>query len=275
MDKPDWSGASGDAWARHWRGTDRGLAGLAVALDDVIAGAAPAAAFRALDVGCGPGTTALALATRGPNATVLGCDVSEPLVAIARKRAEGVPNVRFEVADAEESARRNGPFELIFSRHGVMFFDDPHRAFTTFREAATASARLVFSCFRAWDANPWASELASAAAGAPLPPPGREPSGFAFAEVDYVCEILTGAGWTDAEPHPLDFEYVAGEGDDAVEQALEFLTAIGPASRVLANLDGSLRDAAVERLRAAICRHQRDGRIVFSAGAWIWSARAQ
>lgn len=274
METPEWSGASGDAWAKHWRGTDRGLAGLAVALDDVIAAAAPGTPFRALDVGCGPGTTALSLAARRSDATVLGCDVSEPLVAIARKRAEDLPNVRFEVADAEESARRNAPFELIFSRHGVMFFDNPRRAFTTLREAAVTGARLVFSCFRAWDANPWASELTCAVAGAQLPPPGREPSGFAFADVDYVRGILTGAGWTDAKPRSLDFEYVAGEGDGAVEQALEFLTAIGPASRVLASLDASLREAAVERLRAAICRHERDGRIVFPAAAWIWSARA-
>ncbi len=274
MERPEWSGASGDAWARHWRGTDLALAGVGAALDQVIAGAAPNAPFRALDVGCGPGTTALALAERRADAIVLGCDLSEPLIAIARQRGEGLSNARFEVADAEDAARGHGPFELIFSRHGVMFFDDPHRAFSTLRGAATASARLVFSCFRAWEAKPWASELASAAAGAQVPAPGREPSGFAFAEVDYVGGILTGAGWTDSEPQPIDFEYVAGEGDGAVDQALEFLVAIGPASRVLASLDGSLREAAVERLRAAIRRHERDGRVVFSAAAWIWTARA-
>ena len=274
MEKPEWSGAIGDAWARHWRGTDLALAGVGAALDQAVAAAAPNAPFRALDVGCGPGTTALALAAARADAVVLGCDLSEARNAIARQRGEGVPNARFEVADAEDSARRHGPFELIFSRHGVMFFDDPHGAFRTLRAAAAGSARLVFSCFRSWEANPWASELASAAAGAHVPPPGREPSGFAFAEVDYVREILTGAGWIDAEPQQLDFEYVAGEGEGAVDQALEFLVAIGPASRVLTSLDGAAREAGVERLRAAICRHERNGRLIFPSAAWIWTAGA-
>ena len=66
---------------------------------------------RALDVGCGPWTTALALAAARPDAAVLGCDLSEPLVAIARQRAAGVPNLRFVVDDAERSDARRREVE--------------------------------------------------------------------------------------------------------------------------------------------------------------------
>ena len=274
MQAPDWSGSSGDVWSQRWRETDRGLAEVGRALDEAIAASAPAGPFRALDVGCGPGTTTLALAARRPDAQILACDLSPALVAVARQRGEGVASARFITMDAEKAAREHGPFELIFSRHGVMFFDDPQRAFRTFREAASAAGRLVFSCFQAWEANPWAAELAEAAAGRNLPPPGREPSGFAFADPDYVRNILQTAGWSDADARALAFEYVAGEGPDAAELALSFFAEIGPAARILEALDGDAREAALERMQDVIGRHERAGQVVFPGAAWIWTAAA-
>ena len=274
MKTPDWSGASGNVWARRWRDTDRALAEVGAALDEAIREAAPDGPFRALDVGCGPGTTSLALAASRPDASILGCDLSQALVAIAIRRAEGAGNVRFLAADAERAARDNGPFDLVFSRHGVMFFDDPRRAFRTLRDATAAGGGLVFSCFRAWEENPWAADLASAAAGTAVPAPGREPSGFAFADPDYVRDILTSSDWSEAEPRPVDFEYVAGDGPGGVDQAMDFLVELGPASRVIEELDGDARDAAVARVREAVLAYEGDGRVVFPGAAWIWEAVA-
>jgi 2-polyprenyl-3-methyl-5-hydroxy-6-metoxy-1,4-benzoquinol methylase len=70
-----------------------------------------------LDVGCGEGWLARALAARG--ARVLGVDVSAPLVARARETAApaGAPAPRYEVASYEElhdeSSRARGPFDLV------------------------------------------------------------------------------------------------------------------------------------------------------------------
>ena len=275
MKAPDWSGVNGDVWARRWRETDRALGALGAALDQVILEAVPTGRFRALDVGCGPGSTSLQLAEHRSDSDIVGCDVSQSLVAIARHRSLGNPAVRFLVRDAEDAARENGPFDLIFSRHGVMFFHDPCSAFRTLRDSASHGARLVFSCFQRWETNEWAAELASAAAGRTLPSPGREPSGFAFAEPDYVFEILRSSGWTTAEPRELQFEYVAGEGSSAVEQATSFLAEIGPASRVIETMDVEERATAMQRLRQVIERHERGGRIIFQAAAWIWTAAAQ
>ena len=270
MKSPDWSGSSGDIWARRWRDTDRALAEVGAALDAAILEAAPDGPFRALDVGCGPGTTTLALAGRRADASVIGCDVSQSLVAIARERAEGLENVRFVAEDAEQAAAERGPFDLIFSRHGVMFFADPRRAFATFRSAMKPGGKLVFSCFREWAANPWAAELACAAAGGDVPAPGREPSGFAFAEPDYVRELLTAAGWSDAEPRAVNFDYHAG----APDEALDFLAELGPAARLLEGVDDAERKAALERMRGVVERHERGGQVVFPGAVWIWSASA-
>lgn len=271
----DWATTTGDIWAERWRDLDRALAALSPQLIDAVVQAAPTGPFRAFDVGCGAGTTTLAVAEECPDASIIACDLSPSLVRIANERAETLgSSVRVVLGDAEALALSEGPFDIIFSRHGIMFFPDPVRAFGSLRRAAVRGGSLVFSCFRQWADNPWASELASAAAGRTLPPPGREPSGFAFADPDYVREIFGSSGWTEAEPRAASFEYVAGEGAEAVEQALSLLSAVGPASAVMRGLSPEERGGAIRRLREAIECHV-DGDVVrFAAAAWIWSAKA-
>src|SRR5206468_3545673 len=130
------------------------------------------------------------------------------------------------------------------------------------------------SCFQSWSLNPWASELASAAAGRVLPPPGREPSGFAFADPDYVLQILGSSGWAQADRQAVAFRYVAGEGENAIDDALSFLADIGPASRVVQSLPEQDRGGALERMRGVIEQHFDGAAVVFPAAAWIWHAKA-
>ena len=175
------------------------------------------------------------------------------------------------LGDAETLAESEGPFDVIFSRHGVMFFPDPVRGFASLRQGMTPGGALVFSCFHQWKENPWASELACAVAQRELPPPGREPSGFAFSDPDYVREILGSSGWVDGEARVASFDYVAGHGMD---EAMALLSAIGPASAVIRSLPVEEQGAAVRRLRRAVERHLDGDTVRFSATAWIWSAKA-
>jgi SAM-dependent methyltransferase len=269
-----WVTTSGDAWSRRWKDTDRGLEELGRHLLSAITAAASVGAFRAFEVGCGAGSTSIAVAEARPEMLITACDISPALVEVARQRTADTRQVRVLLGDAEAIASREGPFDVIFSRHGVMFFPNPVAAFERLRRAASPDASLIFSCFRSWDSNAWATELTGAAAGREVPPPGREPSGFAFADPDYVHEILTASGWEEASPQPVDFTYVAGEGDEAVEHALSFVLDIGPASRVIQTLPEQERRAAVDRMRGVIERHFDGSVVAFPAAAWIWTAKA-
>ena len=270
---PAWATTSGDVWAERWPELDRGLAGVASHLDPAILAAAPLEAFRALDIGCGAGSTSLALATARPDATIIACDLSPSLVKVAEGRLAGT-SAKPVLGNAEDIAAREGPFDLFFSRHGVMFFADPGRAFRTLHQAANPGAALIFSCFEDWPANLWASELSAAAANRPVDPPGGEPGGFAFADPAYARSILDSAGWTGATRQSFQFRYVAGSGAGAVDEALSLLCAVGPASMLLRDLDETGRDSAVQRMRAAIERHYNGGDVAFPAAACTWSARA-
>ncbi|MEH3159934.1 MAG: class I SAM-dependent methyltransferase [Sphingomonas taxi] len=266
----DWRAQVGTIWAEEWRRTDRAFAGLVPHLDAAIRSAAAAEAFAALDIGCGAGATAAALAAARPDAQVTGVDLSGDLLAVARERHGGMPNLDFIHADAIDAAATLAPLDLLFSRHGVMFFADPHAAFARLRAATRPGGALVFSCFAALADNPWATLLAPAAP----PPAGYIPGPFAFADPAATHAILTAAGWDAAEPTPIRFAYRVGEGDDPVEDGLAFFARIGPAARLLRDAAPAERPLLADRLRAALAA-QRNGAVVdFPAAAWIWTARA-
>lgn len=137
----DWAGRVGDVWAEEWRRTDRAFAGLAPHLDAAILDAVPPGPFTALDIGCGAGATSLALAAARPDARIVGVDLSSELVELARRRTEQLGNCRFGAGDVLAHAAAVRP-DLLVSRHGVMFFADPHAAFAALRRAAAPPRRV-------------------------------------------------------------------------------------------------------------------------------------
>src|SRR5581483_1949004 len=118
----DWNGQSGERWVAYQARLDAMLAAFGQA---AIEAAAPATGERVLDVGCGAGASSLALAARvGVGGQVLGVDISEPLIGRARALAPQDTPALFRVADASSAELPEGAFDILFSRFGVMFFDD-------------------------------------------------------------------------------------------------------------------------------------------------------
>lgn len=271
-DKTEWQGRVGQTWAAEWRRTDRSFTGLT----DMLLGRAGAYSFRrALDVGCGAGELSLALARGHPGAQLVGVDVSAELVDVASMRGAHLPNVAFHCADA---ARWHDPAfapDLIVSRHGVMFFDDPVAAFAHLASIAAPSARLLFSCFRQPADNPWATRPVSLLpGGSAAAQPGSGPGPFAFADSHRVESVLREAGWGDVQCDAADFAFVLGMGDNAVEDALSYLLAIGPAARAARDLPEPERATFIDRLRDLLAAQDEQGMIAMRAGAWIVSARS-
>jgi len=269
----DWAARVGQVWADEWRRTDRTFASLQPRLERAIDAAAPAGAIL-LDVGCGAGATSLSLATRRPDLTIHGLDISPQVIAAATSRAHGLSNLRFSVGDA--SALAEGPaYDLVVSRHGVMFFDDPARAFANLRGGTKQGGRLVFSCMRPIEYNAWANDLVSAVLGGPPPARvGYAPGPFSLADKEFTARILRAGGWTNVQAIVADYEYVAGEGEDAIEDAVKTFRLIGPAASLIAAADEDRRPAMIDKVRAVVSRYHRAGRVALPASAWIWTAHA-
>ena len=267
-----WNGVGGETWARNADGQDRELQAVGDAVLDALA---PAPGESVLDVGCGPGTTTLAIAQQvGAGGRVVGLDISAPLLALGRERAAGFDNVTFVEADAQTTIPPGAPFDAVFSRFGVMFFDDPEAAFANLHRAAAPDGRLTFVSWQKPDENPWFLTPLLALSGLPgvevVPPAGPdEPGPFAFADADRVCRILTAGGWRDAEAHDYRDEIV-----EDLEQRAAFSLRQGPAARALMNADDDTRAAATTRVRDALAESARDGVVHLRRAAWIVTARA-
>ncbi len=273
-DSLDWQGRVGDNWAKEWQRTDRSFAALNTVLVDRIVAGVTDRTPSILDIGCGAGGTSLDLAERLPGATIHGIDLSSALIATAQKRNTAPTRLRFAAADATRWSGGDWQPDHLVSRHGVMFFDDPVAAFTHLAAQSRPGARLTFSCFRDRRDNDWAEQL-----GALLPPqPASDPFApgpFAFADADYVADLLRQAGWRDCAAEPVDFAYVAGDGTDPVADARDFFNRIGPAARALSQLEPDARAHFLADLEPLLCSHLDAGSVSFDAAAWIWTAQLQ
>lgn len=266
----DWREAVGRTWAENYRLTDRSFAGLTERLLGRIGNCE---GQSVLDIGCGAGELSIAVARGNNGANVIGLDVSPMLVATAMKRGSEHPNLRFEEADAGSWVRPGFYADKLISRHGVMFFDAPRGAFSHLREISNPGAELIFSCFRSPKLNPWASEPASMLKLPPSSDP-YAPGPFAFADPDHVRSILGDAGWQNVDMAEVDFAYVAGVGDDPVEDALQFFSRIGPAASTLRAMQGVERERAEGWLRDWLERHRSGNLVAMAGAAWIVTAKA-
>jgi SAM-dependent methyltransferase len=94
--------------------------------------------WRCLDVGCGDGQVTLALARAvGPSGQVVGIDLDEDALAIARDAARR-PGVRAEFICADASAPPSDGFDLAYARLVLSHLADPVAALRAMRSAVRA-----------------------------------------------------------------------------------------------------------------------------------------
>ncbi|ANL43424.1 UNVERIFIED_ORG: SAM-dependent methyltransferase [Rhizobium esperanzae] len=273
----DWNGQSGERWVAYQARLD---AMMAVFGQAAIEAAAPAIGERVLDVGCGAGASSLDLAARvGAGGQVLGVDISEPLIGRARERAPQDTPVLFQVADASSAELPEGAFDILFSRFGVMFFDDPTGAFAHMRRTLKPGGRVAFVCWRGMAENDWVRLPMGAIKGIlpPTAPPDPEASGpFSFGDRGRVARILTAAGFTDIAIAPFDASIAFGEGgtrDAAIDDAVEMTLKVGPLSRALADQPDDIRARASAAVRAAFADRPGERSVMIDGAAWIVTAR--
>jgi SAM-dependent methyltransferase len=265
-----WNGATGRKWIAFQADMDRNLGEATAALMPFVV---PQPGERILDIGCGAGQTSLLLADAvGAQGRVTGIDISAPLLALARSRATA-KNIAFIEADAAFH-----PFapahDLVFSRFGVMFFDDPRAAFANIRKALKPGGRLAFICWRPAVENEWVALPAAAAREflAPQPPADPlAPGPFAFADAKRIHSILGTAGCRDVRIKKLDGHMDLGP--DAAHAALQ-LTEIGPLSRALSDADDAMRDHVRRAVQAAFEKIATPQGIRPGLACWLVGASA-
>ncbi|USR37566.1 class I SAM-dependent methyltransferase [Ectopseudomonas hydrolytica] len=266
-----WNGPAGRAWVEAQDVLD----GMFQSFEEhLVQAMAAASGGRVLDVGCGTGSTTLALARRlGPQGRAVGIDLSASVLALAQARAEreGVP-ADFIRADAQAHAFEPASFDRIVSRFGVMFFGDPVRAFANLRRSAKDGAELCCIAWRSAAENPFMTTAEHAAA--PLLPqlPVRQPGApgqFAFADRHRVQAILEESGWASIDIRPIDVACVLPERD-----LIRYVSWLGPVGVMLQQADEPTRSEVVATVRAAFEPYVGGAEVRFTAACWWVGATA-
>lgn len=236
-----WGGAMGQSWVRKQAFFD---ALLAPVLELLLSHSPVKPGQTVLDVGCGTGASLLALADRvGTEGHITGLDVSTPMLGMAKDRVASFGQVSCIEADAQVYDLSGMAADHVMSRFGVMFFEDPYAAFVNLASALKPGGQMTFVTWCAYADNPWflyPMEAAKAVVGAPPPPDPKAPGPMAFADQNYVSEILVGAGLTNlrAKEHDILLTPTGSR-----KYVADFAGSEGPAARILRELNATEEDA--------------------------------
>ncbi|MFG2299665.1 class I SAM-dependent methyltransferase [Actinacidiphila glaucinigra] len=270
LDQSDaWNGYEGRHWATYPERYDAlNDAANHYLLDDlpVVAGS------RVLDVGCGTGRVARLAGRRG--ATVLGVDLSEPMLAeaVAAAEREGLGGVAFAKGDAQVHPFASEGFDAVVSRFGVMFFADPVAAFANLRRALRPGGRLAFVCSRGHQVMDQTTIYRAIGTVVSVPDFTGNTGPASFGDPSYTERILTAAGLTGVTSTAVDVPQLWGR--DA-EDAADFLMGWGPVQYWLREDEADetarsrARDAALEAFRGFTTP---DGDVVLTARLWLVTA---
>ena len=268
-----WNSDRASSWVREQEARDRALLPFGEA---ALTAAGPRRDEQVVDIGCGCGATSLALAAAvGTGGAVLGVDVSDQMLARAKERSRGVSQLRFANADAATFAFEPKA-QLVFSRFGVMFFDDPGAAFTNLRRALATDGRLAFVCWRgladnAWMEVPYRAVLHAVPNGRPKPA-ANAPGPLAFADPSHVRTVLTQSGFSAISFAPFGRPMPLGQGQGLKAAALEAIS-LGPAARHLAEADEPARARALQAVERALTPFAVGDTVELAGAAWIVTAR--
>ncbi len=231
------------------------------------------AGARVLDCACGtgePGLTAAKIA--GRNGRVVGTDLSEEMVKLAREKARKAGLDRYEARTADAGALpfEAGIFDAVLCRMGIMFFPDPPGALKEFFRVLASGGRLSLCAWAEPGKNPWATTVAgivNAELELPAPPPDA-PGLFRQSRPGTLKRLLEAAGF-------LDVSEAEVRGTRGYESSLQywrmFSEVAAPIAGPLAKADEPTRRRIQAKVLDAAEAFVRDGRPVFPWSAWVAS----
>lgn len=272
----EWASETGDRWRENLDQFEGMIAAIGTALIDH---AGFAAGEFVADVGCGAGPTTLEVARRvGPEGRVTGLDIAPQLVAVAQDRAAaaGLANVAFQTLDCERGTPPGTPFDRLFSRFGVMFFDDSTAAFANMRGWLKPGGRLDFAAWGLPAENPWFAQVGAIMArhfDLPAPEPDG-PGPFRLGDPAATTAMLERAGFRDVSVARHEAEQSFAGPGSTPDSAVAFVLRAMDLQSLLDTVDEAAQAAVLADIRAVFAAHARAEGVMMPGCSLFYSARA-
>ena len=269
-----WNDAPGQSWVKHDDVMNLRLGNISDILFDRLRGTS---GYNVLDIGCGTGSTSIRLAeTLTQDTRITGIDISEPMLIKAREKAIEHANVAFVAADAQAFHFEPDTFDAAISRFGLMFFQDPPKAFTNFRLAMKTGSKLTFVCWASYEENEFFSvPLKTVLDFVPSEYElhANAPGPLAFSDKSYLLGILQSSGFSNSH---IEVVKTTVDTSDTPEEDAALLMQIGFGARAVreAELDQKRTDELFELFLANSKERQSNGIIKYAATVYIVTATA-
>ena len=269
--RQDWNRVA-SGWEKWDRFFDEQMAFLNHRL---VADARLRAGMQVLDLGSGTGYPALLGArTVGPNGSVIGLDLAEQMLAVARRKATalGLVNVTFRTGDVTALPFEVNSFDAVTSRFCLMFLPEIPKAAAEITRVLRPGGWVAAAVWSSPDKNPsigLSMEAIKSVIELPQPDP-TAPGIFRLAKPGELAGMLQQAGLVDV----TDQEFAA---EWSYTSAEEYYTSLMEIAAPVQNLMAKLSDAQkqeVKRLIAqAAAQYQRGNRITFPLAVRMVAAR--
>ncbi|HEV2317641.1 MAG TPA: class I SAM-dependent methyltransferase [Thermoplasmata archaeon] len=264
--------------AAGWRTNDAALIQMFGPVTEEIvrrSGAGPG--MRVLDLASGTGEPSLSLAAKvGAKGSVLGLDLAEPMLEVAREKArsQGVTNVEYRVTDIESAGLPADAFDAATMRWGIMFLPDPVAAMRVVHRALRPGACIVLSTWGAPAENPFLSiplGVLRRYTEVPTPAPSA-PGIFAFADPQRLSSTLTAAGFSGVETGRFPLRLA---GFSSGRKYWEFIQGTaGPILRLYSGLPAEVRARVDADIQAEAEKFKGTDAIEFPALPWLgWGTK--
>ena len=270
--KEFWNEKKGEIWVSLESKIDKMLGPLG---DQAIKILKPKVGEKILDIGCGTGSTSQTLSKLvGESGIITGIDISKPILNFAQKQKENkkIKNINFIQADAQNHQFSDLNFDAVFSRFGIMFFEDPISAFKNIKKSLSCNGRLTFVCWSKREDNDWinlSSNVASQFLELPPKANPKEPGPFAFEDYFYIEEILTKSGWKNIKIKAYKQNIVIGK---TLDYAADFLSRMGPMSVPFENANEQTKEKVISALKECYSQYFTAKGVEFHFSSWIVSA---
>lgn len=268
-----WNEKPGQSWVAHDGSMNERLSNISEILFEELD---VANCETGLDIGCGAGSTTRRLhKLLGSQSKVTGLDISEQLLNLARS-AERNELIEYVQADAQSFTFDKRETDIAISRFGVMFFENPVKAFENIRSAIKQNGQFRFVCWAPLEVNEFFYAPLNAVmdiTGVSLAAPGKEPGPLAFSDYDYLSSVLKNSGFSSVK---IDVVETVIRTEDSAEQNASLLMEIGMGFRAIKEAHPT--PEMMKNIKNAFVQdgllRQKDGFITFGATIYRVTARA-
>jgi len=210
---------------------------------------------RVLDVACGTGLVTLRAASAvGPGGEVVGTDIAEEMVRMAREISarQGTSHVKYERGEAERIGFEDESFDVVLCGLGMMYLPSPVEALGEFRRVLRPDKRASLAVWGKRSNCGWAdifpivdSRVQSEVC----------PAFFQLGAADTLAQMMTAAGFRDVSVDRLRTTLHYESEDEALVAAFVG----GPVALAYSRFDDKTREEAHADYLASIASFRKDG----------------